>query len=52
MILNMNEELSELSNWMDINKLSLNVKKIKWIVFSLRKKCLPSQSVFIKGEVI
>ena len=52
MILNMNEELSKLSNWMDINKLSLNVKKTKWIVFSLRKKCLPSQSVFIKGEVI
>ena len=28
------------------------IKKTKWIVFSLRKKCLPSQPVFIKGEVI
>ena len=27
-ILNMNEERSKLSNWMDINKLSLNVKKL------------------------
>ena len=52
MIWNTNEERSKLSNWMDINKLSLNVKKTKWIFFTLRKKYLPSQSVFIKGEVI
>ena len=32
-----NDELCKISEWMAINKLSLNVKKTKCMIFSLRK---------------
>ena len=48
----MNEELSKLSDWMDVNKLSLNVKKTKCMVFSLRKSYSVSDDVILKGEGI
>ena len=34
----MNKELEKISQWMNVNKLSLNVSKTKCIAFSLRKK--------------
>ena len=48
----MNEELCKLSDWMDVNKLSLNVKKTKCMVFSLRKSYSVSDDVILKGEGI
>ena len=48
----MNEELCKLSDWMDVNKLSLNVKKTKCMVFSLRKSYSVSDDVTLKGEGI
>ena len=47
-----NEGLCKLSDWMDVNKLSLNVKKTKCMVFSLRKSYSVSDDVILKGEGI
>ena len=48
----MNEEICKLSDWMDVNKLSLNVKKTKCMVFNLRKSYSVSDDVTLKGEGI
>ena len=48
----MNNELCKLSEWMAINKLSLNVKKTKCMIFSLRKEPISSKCVTLNGEII
>ena len=48
----MNEELSKLSEWMNVNKLSLNVKKTKYMIFSLKKPINHYGSILLNGETI
>ena len=52
LIRTMNEELCKLSDWMHVNKLSLNVKKTKCMVFGLRRNYSVSDDVILKGEII
>ena len=47
----MNQEL-EISQWMNVNKLSLNVSKTKCIVFSLRKKWSLNITLPLMGRVL
>ena len=39
---NINIELSKISDWLSVNKLSLNIKKTKFMVFHHRNKKIPS----------
>ena len=48
----MNQELEKISQWMNVNKLSLNVSKTKCIVFSLRKKMFSKYHITLNGEDI
>ena len=48
----MNQELEKISQWMNVNKLSLNVSKTKCIVFSLRKKMVSKYHITLNGEDI
>ena len=53
LINSMNEELLKLVNWLQINKLSLNVSKTKCIMFcSQGKHCVSDVKVNINGENI
>ena len=47
-----NEQLKNISLWLKVNKLSLNVKKTHFIVFSKRKKCDESIKPVIDDETI
>ena len=47
----MNDELCKLSEWMAINKFSLNVKKTKCMIFSSRKEPISSTCVTHNGEI-
>ena len=51
-IYNMNLELKKLYKWLYSNKLSLNIKKTHWILFSLKKKIKPVSNLYINNEVI
>ena len=35
-----NIDFKNLVNWLNANKLSLNVKKLKWLYLNLKEKCL------------
>ena len=48
----MNDELCKLSEWMAINKLSLNLKKSKCMIFSLRKQPISAKCVTLNGEFV
>ena len=39
---NINKELQEISDWLSVNKLSLNVKKTKMMLFHYRQKNIKS----------
>jgi len=47
---NINDELEKISNWLKINKLSLNVAKTKYIVFQTRNKYIPDMQLYIDGQ--
>ena len=46
------EELKNISLWLKVNKLSLNVKKTHFIVFTKRKKCNEPIKLFIDNQTI
>ena len=48
----MNTELKKLIEWMHVNELSLNIKKTKYMLFTLRKKPRTSDDIFIDHEPI
>ena len=48
----LNEELKNISLWLKVNKLSLNVKKTHFIVFTKRKKFNESIKLFIDNQTI
>ena len=48
----MNLELKKLYKWLYSNKLSLNIKKTHWILFSLKKKIKPVSNLYINNVVI
>ena len=48
----MNDELCKLTEWMAINKLSLNVKKTRCMIFSIRKEPISPKCVTLNGEIV
>ena len=48
----MNNELKELSLWLKANKLSLNIKKTHFMIFSSKNKPHPNICINIDGETI
>ena len=48
----MNCELQKLYEWMCVNKLSLNIKKTKFMLFTPKKSLKVEQNVFINGHII
>ena len=49
---NINNELSHISIWLKVNKLSLNIKKTHYMILSKRKKDSLSVKLSIDGELI
>ena len=47
-----NSELAEISTWLKINKLSLNVKKTHHMIFTHKIKIQPSVALSIEGQPI
>ena len=47
-----NSELAEISTWLKINKLSLNVKKTHHMIFTHKRKIQPSVALSIEGHPI
>ena len=48
----LNEELKEIFLWLKANKLSLNIKKTHFMIFSSKNKAHPNMSVNIDGKAI
>ena len=48
----LNEELKEISIWLKANKLSLNIKKTHFMIFSSKNKAHPNVYINIDGEHI
>ena len=48
----MNEELQSLSKWLKVNKLSLNIKKTHFMLFSNKKKYCENVTIKIDGQNI
>ena len=48
----MNSELNKVSLWLHSNKLSLNVKKPQFMVFSLRKHIITNKDMCINNQII
>ena len=47
---NINKELSKVSEWLKVNKLSLNIGKTKFMIFSIRNKKVTIPNLFIDGD--
>lgn len=50
--LNLNQKLADISDWLKVNKLSLNVKKCKYIIFHKPKKKINPLLIMIDDTVI
>ena len=48
----MNGELNKVFLWLNSNKLSLNVKKTQFMVFSLRKRIITNTDLCINNQII
>ena len=48
----LNTELKEISLWLKANKLSLNIKKTYFMIFSSKNKPHPDMNINIDGEII
>ena len=52
LILNVNNELTKLSNWFKANKLSLNVKKTNFMLFGTKQMVLNNNPIYIMFDGI
>ena len=52
LIINLNEELSKLVEWLHANKLSININKTHYVIFSLRKNTFSDENIYISNHVI
>lgn len=52
LVKNINSELEKLVEWLQSNKLSLNIDKTHYMIFSLKKTKYTSNDVLINGKVI
>ena len=48
----LNTELKDISLWLKANKLSLNIKKTHFMIFSSKNKPHPDMNINIDGEII
>ena len=48
----LNSELSKISLWLKVNKLSLNIGKTRFMVFTNKKKRLDELNILIDGNKI
>ena len=49
----MNEELKKLVEWLNANKLSLNVRKTHYVIFTPgRHNVSPRENIYMKGELL
>ena len=48
----MNNELSKLSEWMNVNKWSLQVKKTKYMLFCIKNPRIKGGYISLNGEII
>ena len=49
----MNNELTQIVEWLNVNKLSLNVKKIHYMIFSLsRNRLVNNTDIKINGQMV
>ena len=48
----MNNELLKLSEWMNVNELSLNVKKAKYMLFCTKNPRIEGGNILLNGEII
>ena len=50
--LELNEELSNIASWLKINKLSLNVDKTQFMIFSRKQNQIENIEIRIEGQII
>ena len=48
----MNEDLKEIARWLRVNKLSLNIKKTHFMIFSDKNKPISNLAIKIDGELV
>ncbi len=48
----LNNELTNISNWLKLNKLSLNVQKCKYIIFYMPKKHVNALHLVLNGAIV
>ena len=48
----MNEDLKEIARWLRVNKLSLNIKKTNFMIFSDKNKPISNLAIKIDGELV
>ncbi len=48
----LNVELGKIVNWLEVNKLSLNIKKSKYMIFHMPNKIIDCQDIKIKDNVL
>ena len=49
----MNNELTKIVDWLNVNKLSLNGKKNHYLIFSLSRNCINNDTdIKINGQMV
>ena len=47
-----NSELAEIAKWLKVNKLSLNINKTHYMIFTTNRKIIPGVVINIEGHII
>ena len=47
-----NSELAEIAKWLKVNKLSLNINKTHYMIFTTKRKIIPGIVINIEGHII
>ena len=48
--IHLNNELMNISYWLKVNKLSLNVSKTKYMIFHTKNKDIPDVQLYLDGD--
>ena len=52
MIALMNDELQKIAEWLQVNKLSINIKKTQYMIFSLKSTIITNNKVCINNNIL
>ena len=52
MITLMNDELQKIAEWLQVNKLSINIKKTQYMIFSLKTTIITNNKFYINNSIL